>query len=97
VSTEAEREVARLEAFLRAILDHGTTMWSSSSCGHGPGAATMTTSAHAEVVQHLAMAALRGETLEEAADSYAYMWPGTRRLDEAPGRSGRAGPDGRPR
>jgi hypothetical protein len=90
-------EADRLEAFLRAILDHGTTMWSDSSCGRGGvGGQTITTTAHPDVIQFLVLSALRGKTLVETADDYALMWPGTLRLDEPPGRSGRAGPDGRP-
>jgi hypothetical protein len=87
----------RLEAFVRAILDHGTTLWPDTSCGRGGiGGQAFTTTAHAEVIEHLAYAALHGQTLKEAADEYAVMWPGTRRLDESPKRPRRAGPDGRP-
>jgi hypothetical protein len=95
--TTAESREERLEGFILAILDHGTTLWANTACGQGGvGGQAMTTTAHPEVIQHLAFAALRGQTLKEAADDYAVMWPNARRLDGPPGQSGRAGPDGRP-
>ena len=90
-------EVERLRAYIVALLDHGTTTWSDTSCGRGGvGGRAMTTTAHPDVIQHLALSALHGATLTEAADQYAEMLPNTARLDEKPRRARRAGADGRP-
>jgi hypothetical protein len=52
--------------------------------------------AHPEITRYLAAAALRGRTLKEAADHYARVWPGTRRLDDLPPRIRGAGVTPRP-
>ncbi len=90
-------EEARLREFLRALAYHGWTVWPNTTCGRGGvGGWAMTTTPHLEVIQHLVSFALSGRTLAEAADAYEAMLPDTVRLDCSPGRSGRAGPDGRP-
>ena len=90
-------EVERLKAYIGAILDHGMTTWSDTSCGRGgAGGQAMTTTAHPDVLQHLVLSALHGWTLTEAADQYAAMLPSTTRLDEKPRPARRAGADGRP-
>lgn len=92
--TDEER---RLRGFLEAILHHGVTLWSDTSCGRGGvGGQAMTTTAHAGVVEHLSSYALHGYTLTQAADDYATMWPNTVRLDLPPKPPRRAGADGRP-
>lgn len=90
-------EVERLRAFIGAMLDHGMTTWSDSSCGGGGvGGQTVATTVHPDVIQHLGLSALHGTTLAAAADQYAAMLPSTTRLDEKAKRARRAGPDGRP-
>ena len=90
-------EVERLKAHIGAILDHGMTTWGDTSCGRGgAGGQAMTTTAHPEVIQHLALSALHGVDLKEAADQYAAMLPNAARLDEKPRPARRAGADGRP-
>lgn len=95
--TALRAENERLKAHVMAIFDHGLTTWGDTSCGSGrAGGQAMTTTAHPEVIQHLASSALYGCTLKDAADQYAAMLPNTVRLDERPRRARRAGPDGRP-
>lgn len=90
-------EEERLRSFLTAILHHGSTMWSDSSCGTGrPAGQTITSEAHPEVVEHLTTSALRGHTLKDAADQWEAYQPNTVRLDERPAPPRRRGPDGRP-
>lgn len=88
---------AHLTPFLYAILDHGFTLWSDTGCGSGrPAGQSMTQECHSEVIYHLVASALRGHTLEEAADQWEMFMPGTVRLDEKPAVPRRRGPDGRP-
>jgi hypothetical protein len=90
-------EVVRLDAVLVAIGAHGKTLWADSSMGSGrPAGQMLTSECHGEVIEHLVGSALAGRSLAEAADDWARLFPRAVRLDEAPGRSGRRGPDGRP-
>ena len=90
-------EVVRLDAFLVAIAAHGKTTWADSSMGSGrPAGQVLTSEVHGEVIEHRVGSALAGRSLVEAADDWARLFPRAVRLDEAPGRTGRRGPDGRP-
>ena len=90
-------EVVRLDAFLVAVAAHGKTLWADSSMGSGrPAGQVLTSEVHGEVIEHLVGSALAGRSLAEAADDWARLFPRAVRLDEAPGRTGRRGPDGRP-
>lgn len=94
----SQDEGARLRSFLLAIARHGQTMWPDTSMGGGGiGGQMITSEQHGEVVDHLVSCALRGDSLKQAADDWARLFPGTPRLDGPAGRSGRRGPDGRPR
>lgn len=95
--TSAADEIERVHAYGLALSRHGFTVWGSSACGTGrPGGQTITTAVHPEVVEHLMQGLLRGEPMKACADLWEQVVPGTRRLDEEPGKSGRSGPDGRP-
>ncbi len=93
-----DAESGRLRSFILAIASHGHTTWSDTSMGGGGiGGQMLTGEWHGDVVDHLISCALRGDSLEHAADDWQQMSPGATRLDGPVGRSGRRGPDGRPR
>lgn len=92
-----DSEAARLRSFLEAIYREGSTVWPNTSCGRGGiGGQMMTTTWHHDAIDTLLQGALRGETLEQAADVYASMYPNARRLDVPSTHARRAGEDGRP-
>jgi hypothetical protein len=92
----ATAEVRRLTGFLEAIDQHGRTTWASTAHGAGVGGQALSESWHTDAIDCLLRHALAGHALTEAADEYDGIYPGSRRLDDAPAQARRPGPDGRP-
>lgn len=94
---QLSHENARLAGFVAALAEHALTTWPDSSCGTGrPAGQMFTTTAHVEAINTLLAHCEAGQSVAEAADAYAAMFPGSTRLDGPAGRSSHAGPDGRP-
>lgn len=90
-------EVDRLRAFITAALSHGMTTWPDGGRGTGRAAGQMvTTEAHIEVLDHLLRCAWHGDSVTDAADQWAELFPTTVRLDQPPAAPRRRGLDGRP-